>query len=444
MVDTIFNSITSPQGVAFDSSGNLYISSLVSFASLPGIPPSEPAITKIAPDGTVLGQVRAGILSAPKLEFVAEIGTLFSLNEDGTFGIFDPTTLGVLGSFDLNDIVADTNAIYDVATGQIGNFGGAINTQFASFGDFDVRVVGDITQVFITGYSQAQAFPFVLRLEFQGNAGLTEAKVLLASNADALSAGTQTPRLNRGIAVNPQGVVLTSLPVPTGTAPVDVPIAISADFDAQDGLVQGEGPAIFNQADVYSQGITTDSAGNFYVATNSVGSGTLGVPGEGALIVLSADLTQFVFAQGIGVSLSSFRDVAINPTTGVPFVAAEGFLPPPAQDDLLVSFPEAAITGTISPAGVLTTSNSASDSLIAWNAKSVDNLQTNHVATTVDVLDWGYGKADLTRDYDKTRNLERVVLDYNRIYAVDRTNASEFNLNAETSLVVLSNLSSLQ
>jgi hypothetical protein len=435
---TIFKTLTSPQGVAFDSSGNLYVSGLVSFTSLPGIPPSEPAIIKFASDGTVVGQVRAGLFSAPKLEFVPEIGALFALSEDGLFQSFNSNTLNSLGSFDLNDISTDTSAIYDIVTGQISNFGGAINTQLASFGDFDIRVAGDITQVFIAGYSQAQAFPFVLRLEFQNNVGLTEAKVILASSADALSIGKQTPRLNRGIAVNAQGVVLTSLPLPATSAPIDVPIAIGADFDAQDGLSQGEVPAILNQVDVYSQGITTDTAGNFYIATNSVGSGTLGVPGEGALIVLSADLTQFVFAQGIGVPLSSFRDVAINPTNKIPFVTADGFFPPPAQDDLLVAFPEAAFTASISSVGVLTTNNSNFDDLLARNSATTETFNTGIITKTMN-----YCGTDLYGQCSKIRELMSIS-DYSNIYGISSTQASEFYLEAETPFVTPLALNSFQ
>ena len=344
MVNVIFNTLTSPEGIAFDSNGNLYLSSLISAGSLPGIPASQTAITKLGPDGTVLGQIPIGNLVPPRLEYSPELNVLFSLDENGNLSLFNADTLGLINQINLTSIPTDTSAIFDVAINGINSFGGAIQTAFATFGDLDTRLNGNILELYITGQSQAQAFPFVLKIDWQLGVGITDSQVILASSADALSSVPQSPRLSRGIAVNSQGVVVTTLPQPTPVQPLDFPVAFTVNFDVRDGLSEGEVPVILRGADIYSQGLTADAAGNFYFATNSVGSGQLGVAGEGALAVLSSDLSQYTFVSGIGSISSSFRDVAVNPTNNIPSTIVNtfntGVFGVPA-DDLLVSFPEA-------------------------------------------------------------------------------------------------------
>ena len=357
MTSTIFNNLSTPTGIAFDPSGNLYLSSLVKDSSPFSF--ENPAITKISSSGQVLGQVftsagataAEGLITPTTLEFSPELGSLLSLGVDGSLLVIDPNTLTITGGFNLRNLTIDTSSIYDIASNSVSNFGGLIQTQFASYGDFDVRVAGDKTQLFITGLSQAQAFPFVLRLEFQNGAGLTEAKVLFSSRADSLSSGRQTPRLTRGIAVNSQGVVITTLPVSTSSSPIDVPVAFSADFNAQDGLSPGEGPLVFAGTDVYSQGLTTDNAGNFYITTNSVGSASLRVSGEGALVVISSDLNRVISTQSLGSVSSSFRDVAVNPVSNIPFVTVSTFSVFPVPEDLLVSF-SPVTTAAIAPSSM--------------------------------------------------------------------------------------------
>ncbi len=344
MADLIFDSLTAPDGIAFDNDGNLYLTTLTSVSSLiPGIPPTQTTILKIDPAGNLIGQLAVGSIANPKLEFVPEINALISVEENGQFLIIDPTTLSLAGGFNLNQLALDTSAVLDIATGQIDNFSGLIPSGFSTYGDFDVRVIDSTVQVFISGLSQAQAFPFVLRLTFT-DAGLAESRVLFSSTADAQTIIPQSPRLGRGIAVSSQGTVLTTLPLAAGQQPLDFIVAFNADIEVADGIGGNEFVFVNNQVDIYSQGLTTDMFGNFYITTNSVGSGVLGVAGEGALIVAPPDLSTFVFAQGIGQLGSSFREVAINPTTGVPFVTVDtfDFLPSfSGGDDLLVSFPEA-------------------------------------------------------------------------------------------------------
>ena len=300
-----------------------------------------PAIVKINSSGNIVGQLPTNSFANPKLEFVPESNLLISLEENGQLLFIDPTTLTVLNALDINEFSADASAVVDVSTGLLSDFSGLIQNSASTYGDFDVRVNGGTIQLLISGLSQAQTLPFVLRLEIE-NGIFTESKVLISSTADAQSVSPQTPRLGRGIAVNNQGTVLTTLPLPGRLGPQDVKVTFNADIEVSDGI-QGEEFLLFdNQVDIYSQGLTTDLTGNFYVTTNSVGSVELGVVGEGALVIVPSDVGNEVFAQGIGLINSSFRDVAINPATGVPFVIVDDLLSGiSGGGDLLVAFPEA-------------------------------------------------------------------------------------------------------
>lgn len=344
MANTIFDSLTAPNGAAFDSIGNLYLTTLTSGSnSLPGIPPSLPTIFKIDASGNVVSQLLTGSFANPKLEFVPELNLLVSIEENGQLLFIDPATLSITGEFNLNQIQLDASAVLDITTRQVSNFSGSIPSGASTYGDFDVRVTDNSIQFFISGLSQAQVLPFVARLTVV-NGTLTESRVLFSSSADAQSLTPQTPRLNRGIAVNQQGTVLTTLPLAATQGPLDFTVAFNADIEVADGVGGNEFLIVNNQVDIYSQGLTTDATGNFYITTNSVGSGVLGVAGEGALIVVPPDLSRFTFAQGIGLPGSSFSDVAIDPTTGVPFVTvdASGLFPSiSGGDDGLIAFPEA-------------------------------------------------------------------------------------------------------
>ncbi|MGC1526842.1 MAG: hypothetical protein WA783_12410 [Phormidesmis sp.] len=373
MANLIFDSLTAPNGVAFDNNGNFYLASLASVASIvPGIPPTQATIFKFDPSGNLIGELPVMSFANPKLEFVPELNLLVSIEENGQLLLIDPTTLSITGSINLNQLPVDASTVLDITTNTLQNLSGFIQSGTSTYGDFDIRVVDNRIQFFISGQSQAQSFPFVLRVTLE-NGELAESRVLFSSTADAQSIAPQSPRLSRGIAVNPQGTVLTTLPLPSTQQPLDFVVAFNADVEVADGIGENELLFVNNQVDVYSQGLTTDTIGNFYITTNSVGSGVLGVAGEGALIVVPSDVSTFTFAQGIGVFGSSFRDVAINPITNVPFaIVDDGLSPISGGGDLLVAFPEAVTQPAVGIAQ-LSTDNLFTDGF------SADNLSINGI-----------------------------------------------------------------
>ena len=373
--DLVYSDLVAPNGITFDNDGNVYLAvgqSIPNF--IPSIPAAQTFILKIDPTGKFLGGLPLGSISNPRLEFVPESNALISLDENGQFMVIDPTNLSLAGVLNLNLIPLDTSAVLDIATGQVDNFSDFIPNGLSTYGDFDVRVTDNAIEVFISGISSAgdfdvkathesiqvsrstqvqdktqrdRIFPFVSRLTF-ANGELPEFKGLLSSTADVLSLESQYPRLGRGIAVNSEGTVLTTLPLPDRGL-MDFPVAFNADIEFADGISGNEFVFVNTQVDIYSQGLTTDAFGNFYITTNSTGSTRLGVEEEGSLIVASPDLSTFFFARRVGNGATA-RDVAINPTTDVPFVTVNakehvpfivfenGFLP---EGDSVLSFPGA-------------------------------------------------------------------------------------------------------
>ncbi len=368
MPTIIFDNLSSPNGVAFDSVGNLYISSLVSTSSaFLNIPPSIPAITKISPSGAIVDKLLLNSFAAPKLQVIPDSDILIALDENGSFSVIDSTNLSLINSFNLNSLPKDKSAVFDISTGDVGDFSALIPSGLSTFGDFDIRVTENSIQFFITGLSQAQAFPFVFRFDVI-DGFITDPKVLFSSTADVFSVAPQSPRIGRGIAVNDQGVVLTTLPLPMSQQPIDFPLIFDADLDFSSGINRNS-LFVLDQIDIYSQGMTTDALGNFYIATNSVGSGALGVAGEGALVVISSNFSEIVFAQGIGLVNSSFLDVAIDPLSGVPFVTVnDQFSPITGGGDFLVGFPEAIPQGQLTPTGLLIDDMLESDDLVVASA----------------------------------------------------------------------------
>jgi hypothetical protein len=200
--------------------------------------------------------------------------------------------------------------VYDVAIGgangppAVHNFSGNILPGRITYGDLAVLRRGNQFDFYMTGVSVNTAF--VMRFRLLPNGTTVGPQVLVASSLT--TAGTVNQP--RGVAVNANGTVITTLPAIAGpTGAIDSLVAFSADF------VPGAGspPAIGRgQFDFTSRGMTTDTAGNFYVATGAVGTSVCGVSGSGALVFLSANLATFR-CLNLNAILALSEDVAISP-----------------------------------------------------------------------------------------------------------------------------------
>jgi hypothetical protein len=151
-----------------------------------------------------------------------------------------------------------------------------------------------------------------LRVDFQ--AGTQDPILIAFSRATTGFPGFGGVNVPRGVAVSPQGVVLTSLPVrPPGAGFFqDVAVAIGAGFPEDPSLPP---TILLNFTDLTSRGMTADAAGNFYIATGVVGSSACGAAGSGAIVFMPSTLNGiFCFNVGPGATgLVRSNDVAIDP-----------------------------------------------------------------------------------------------------------------------------------
>src|SRR5581483_4813853 len=162
---------------------------------------------------------------------------------------------------------------------------------------------------------QAQVFPFVMQVHINSD-GTFWARVLVSSSASTASLSNPP----RGIAVNAQGTVATTLPINAGIlGTVDRVVTFSMSFpETGQGLPAYRYPGSY----VASQGMTADSSGNFYIATGELGASLPGLGSySGCVLELSPDgdtlLNLFLFG---GVLVNSM-DVALSPAEDRLYVA---------------------------------------------------------------------------------------------------------------------------
>lgn len=286
-----------PTGIVVDSQGNVIIQSDDQFG----------AITKLSPTGQIINQVptASGILTLERRFAIdSQTGSILGLANQGQLSIFDSNTLQEQPLGSLKSLAVDTSRVYDVATGTVGNAGALIIPQQANYGDFAIVSGNGFTDLYVSGISVA--FPFVMRVRFAQNTVSSE--VLVMSSASGAPNDNSPP----GIAVSPQGLVLTTLTTGSTAGTFSVPIAFSTDFSGGVGTLT---PTIVGNGQLFvsSRGMTADAAGNFYIATSSIGVSGGGVSAAGALLVLDAELNNFVvLGQDSPASLNGLVDVAVN------------------------------------------------------------------------------------------------------------------------------------
>lgn len=294
----VFTRATLPEGVATDGGGNVYVNSDATFTTL---------ITKYSPTAAPIWRQQIGGITVGELGHMATdpaTGVIWHVANNGNVRLINPNTGQVFPNGNLRQISVDTSRIYDMTTGRVGPMAGLVIPQFATYSDISLLRRGNLLDIFITGKSSA--FPFVMRIRFVSN-NFQSARVVISSRATA----APNDNLPRGVAANPRGAVLTSLPLPpnrVGTGNFDRAVRFSADLPENlQRPVVGLGGR-----DLTSRGMTADSLGNFYVATGRIGTSLCGAGGSGALVRVTPDVSRFA-CRTLGVTLADSKDIALSP-----------------------------------------------------------------------------------------------------------------------------------
>ncbi|OOP56248.1 MAG: hypothetical protein AYP45_10060 [Candidatus Brocadia carolinensis] len=323
----IFAQLNSPLGITTDLQGNVWIHTDRT---------SDHGVAIYDPNGSAKSYIPLGgftdVAGVSYLATIRSNGNVLALGQNGLIRGIIPSTGQVQNWLNLPSLPVDTNNIYDIAQGRSWNFGGMILPAYSTYGDIAVFEHNNIADLFVTGISQAQTFPFVMRIRVNISTGTVAAKVVAAS-----SASTAIFKLARGIAVNSQGIVATTLPYQGNPYPLpgtfDRAVSFSADFpESNVGIPEIQ----LDGAELWSCGMTTDSFGNFYVATGVKGT-AIGSAGSGALVILTSDFKKITGMLTFTASLVDSRDVTISPKNDLAYMTIKNYntviyYPLPSQD----------------------------------------------------------------------------------------------------------------
>jgi CSLREA domain-containing protein len=363
-------------GVATDPSGNVYVShdNLV-----------NTLVDKYSPSGQLLFQFVIGNFFStgtighlePNPDNPAQILDLFP---DGEWWNLDFNTHQAQYWGSLKSIAVDTTSIYDIATGVTGNMSGSVVPSAAQtqYGDLAVYKRSDGTDYFFSGLSVG-AVPFVLRVRAFSNGSPSVAKVLV-STSDLNMAETQNG-LPRGIAVNSQGTVLTTLPFAQlpGFPSYDAAVTFGDGFPES----QGSAPTILADTNnqpfaISSRGMTTDKNGNFFIATGAPGTSAGGLLGSGMIVELPPHLESLNFhALGNDVIIDS-QDIAVGPNGDVAYVPID-------DHNVVIQYaPPALPAGTLqfSAAGYSVAENGGTATITVNRTAGSSGTVTVHYATS--------------------------------------------------------------
>jgi hypothetical protein len=294
---TLLASLPRPDGVTTDPNGNIFV---VADAT------SAKVLVILAPNGSVLDQLplpgtSIADVSTNNLVYDPVLGSVWDLQSDGDIFLLNPGTGEGSFLFNIRALPIDISRVYDVVSGTIGSISGIV-PQSSIYGDLAILWRGETLDLLVS--ARSVVFPFVMRIRFvQGR--LSSARVLISTNAPE-SAANQP----RGVAVNAQGVVLTTVPI---TSFGEAVYAFVVDFpETQNGLPVRLLPGVL------SSGMTTDGNGTFYIA----GQNTVCGGDTSALLFLLADLSAFGCIPSGGSLFGSGYDVTVSPTAAVAYTTS--------------------------------------------------------------------------------------------------------------------------
>jgi hypothetical protein len=310
---SLFATLSVPGGIVTDAQGNLF----VEHGTTNPFAPMQ--TTKYQPTGVVMGNYTTGGLNGSRFALDPGVSALWAMDSSGQIRIMDPATGASGNYFSLRQIPIDTSHIYDVNIDQVRDFCGIIKTYSSWYGDIAVLRRGSRLDVFVSGVSDLGSIPFVIRIHMLPAPAY--AQMIVASSASSLpvtcySGACGSQGRPYGIAVSPNGTVLTTLPLNNGKGG-NPPFAFtfSADFDpvtavnpprAILGGLNGKGFG--------SNGMASDNSGRFFVAAD-LGTTTLYCPMTVAagVLMLPASLDSVTCLGGLGAVTDETRDVAATP-----------------------------------------------------------------------------------------------------------------------------------
>ena len=309
LIDTskLFNQISmslfNQVGIAIDKQGNLIASNLDN---------SGPIINKISSTG--IPQIRTGSEDFGYLAVIPSSGIILHLQKNGNLSLIDPNNLAEAKILNIKDLNVNASSIFNI----VPDTTVSILPQAAQtyYGDIAVLERGSQLDVFVSGLSIGLN-PFVMRLRFQNNT--VDARVVIASVGSTATGPSRTGgniNTTRGVAVNNQGTVLTTLPINVGLEFIDVPVSFSADFPEKGGTpqIKLKGYTDDGYVSIPSQGMTTDQAGNFYVvfARRLLAD----------VVVLDPDINNVLTKVPTPTINSNYRDIAVDSSNKVAYVTS--------------------------------------------------------------------------------------------------------------------------
>ena len=297
---------------------------------------STTLLTQFTPDGMASAPVPVGTPGPiDSLRFMGSQlatdpvnGRIYLLSPNGDILALAPSTLQEIAArISLRGLQFDTSAVFDINEGEFYAFDFTQETFYGDIAVFHSRMdnVPEQLELFLTGLSDG--LPFVLRLQLDPNTGgVLNARVILTSTAPA----PESLEVPRGIAVNTQGIALTTLPVSTADTMLECPDAVVtfahdfADDDATDL------PQVLPASDgIISWGMTTDMNNHFYLAVGGVGNVACVRSGVGALVFIPYPLVPFTFSitpiTVFPASISRPQDAAVSPLDGRVYMTIGAF-----------------------------------------------------------------------------------------------------------------------
>jgi len=291
--------LSTPGGVTVDREGNVWVASYAGTSSL---------LTAYEPDGELLHEVFFGdavsaIGEGTALATDPDSGALVMLSDQGTIHAIDPATARIEPWLDLRSLRIDTSAVFDISSGVVSELGGLVIPSASFYGDLAIWRHDGVMDLFVSGNSVA--IPFVLRVRL-GDEGIVSARVLVASLASA-APNTNEPR---GVAVTPDGAVLTVLPMlgAEDIGVLDHAIAFAGDLDERAG---GSPRRVLDDQPFTSWGLAAGASGRFYAAIGS--SSPIWCEAVPAVVIIEPDLaTTKCLPAGLDL-FDTPRDVAVAP-----------------------------------------------------------------------------------------------------------------------------------